>query len=203
MLQFTLLDVPSSLSSKIKGEPLKRELERRSHDSFRIYNPTAEDYPIIWDGRYAHVVPSSEKDVGFGRGQLVVERHIATKFVNEMTSKIVNKDIEFEISRINGVRKKKGMPVMNKYQGGEEEQESMRLMQEWDKKIPDLWKQLCLGKVSDYGIYNELGRKFDEKATHEVVIEEMENNIVEKKTDGPEINEVDNKKENLIKEVSE
>lgn len=182
---------------------MKREAERRSHDLFRIVNPTTHDYPIIFDGRYAHVVPSSDKDVGYGKGQLVVERHIAHKYVNEMAWKIISAAIDFEINRINGVRKKKGMPQMTKYQGGEEEQEGMRLMNEWEKKTPELWKTLCLGKVSDYGILNVEGRKVDDKAPHEIAVEEMENTISQPSIPTVTTDTMVDKKEELLKGVEE
>ena len=199
MLQFTLADLPQSLTSKLRGEPLKREAERRSHDLFRIVNPTLQDYKIIFDSRYIHTVPAANKDLGYGKGQLGgVERHIAHKYVNEMTWKIISEAIEFEIDRLNGVRKKKGMPIMTTFQGGEEETESNRLMRDWEKKTPELWKTLCPRKEQDYGIMGDEGKRIDEKSPAEIAVEEIENMAG---ATTPIMNEEIDKKEELLKEV--
>jgi hypothetical protein len=65
-----------------------REMERTSHDLIRIYNPTDTDFTILWDG-FKHVVPHKDKDIGYGKGQRVVQRYLAIWYLKHMTDKII------------------------------------------------------------------------------------------------------------------
>ncbi len=67
----------------------KKELERRSMDSIRVFNPTDTDYYVEWDG-YKHRVPGKNKDEGIGKGMRVLPRYIAEKYVREMKNLLIN-----------------------------------------------------------------------------------------------------------------
>ncbi|TVL99576.1 MAG: hypothetical protein CV087_17615 [Candidatus Brocadia sp. WS118] len=64
------------------------EQRRKSQDLIRVYNPTEEDYVLIWD-RERFVVPNKNKDTGYGKGMRVMQRYLAEKFTKEIVDKII------------------------------------------------------------------------------------------------------------------
>ena len=74
-----------------KSELLKREMYRKSQDEIKIYNPTSKDFVIQYDMRY-WVVPNNNKDVGYGKGMLVVPRYLANHYFKHMIDALINRD---------------------------------------------------------------------------------------------------------------
>ena len=64
-------------------------LEMASHDKFRVYNPLEEDFFIEWGG-VKHLVPGKNRDMGYGPGQMRVERFLMAWYSTHMTDKILN-----------------------------------------------------------------------------------------------------------------
>lgn len=64
-------------------------LEMASHDKFRVYNPLEEDFYIEWGG-VKHLVPNKNRDMGYGKGQMRVERFLMAWYAKHMTDKIIN-----------------------------------------------------------------------------------------------------------------
>ena len=68
----------------LSGRAYIKELERRSRDTLMVYNPTDQDFPVVWEGMTEYVVPANSKDKGYGLGRLPVPRYIAEKYAREM-----------------------------------------------------------------------------------------------------------------------
>lgn len=82
-------DEQMAARQQARDEAVKREMFRTSMDLIRVYNPTDEDFTIQW-GEFKHIVPSKNKDVGYGKGQRVVQRYLAMWYLKHMTDKIIN-----------------------------------------------------------------------------------------------------------------
>lgn len=97
-----------------------KELARRANDSLRIYNPTKEDYRVavglydeVTPGGY-FLVPGSEHDIGYGKGQNVHPRFVAFKFFKEITNIILDAEMQYAIQTENKKREKNGQAPLDK-----------------------------------------------------------------------------------------
>ena len=88
----------------------QRELERRSNDLLRIYNPLEEDYVIEWD---------KKEGVKLFRAELKQEsvfiRYIAEKYIREVFNKIITEKADKAVLEENQRRIDKGMATMEKW----------------------------------------------------------------------------------------
>lgn len=160
-----------------KGDIIKRELERRSNDEILIYNPTEEDYTIRFGG-YTHIVPSRDKDVGYGKGQLVVARYLANHYVRHMIDALIMKESDAKVAK-----------AKKEYKGGHwpEEEQKIALRtsnQELRKKyLKGLWKgvhrKFGVGEIAD----SPADQPKDRRPIDEQLIEELEDKPVEEKED--------------------
>jgi len=82
-----------------KPDAIKREMYRTSLDSIRVYNPTNNDFTIVWDG-FRHTVPNRDKDVGFGKGQKVMPRYLAMKWCRDMKNKLIGEEAEILVREL-------------------------------------------------------------------------------------------------------
>jgi len=64
------------------------EQRRKSQDLIRVYNPTEEDYILIWDTE-RFIIPSKDHNKGWGNGMRVMQRYLAQKYTKEMVDKIL------------------------------------------------------------------------------------------------------------------
>lgn len=69
-----------------------RELRRRSNDQIRVRNLLDEDYHVKWDTDKIFTVPGKKKSLGEGMGEAVLPRYIAVKFMEEVTTLLINAD---------------------------------------------------------------------------------------------------------------
>src|SRR5437879_1623530 len=92
-----------------------QELERRSNDRIRVYNPTADDYVVYWGGA-GFRVPNRNKDLGHGNGQAVVMRYVAENYVKHMADKILGQRMVAAILAENKRRESIGMATMNHWE---------------------------------------------------------------------------------------
>lgn len=73
----------------VRSARYKEYLEMASHDKFRIYNPLEDDFFIEWGG-VRHEVPNRNRDMGYGKGQMRVERFLMAWYAKHMTDRIIN-----------------------------------------------------------------------------------------------------------------
>jgi len=87
--------------TELQGEAWHNEQRRKSQDLIRVFNPTDEDYVLIWDEGGAQskfIIPNQNKDMGWGKGQRVMQRYLAQKYTREIITKIINtrQDVKLE-----------------------------------------------------------------------------------------------------------
>lgn len=120
------------------------EIYERTQDIIRVHNPTDKDFIVYNDRRFAnerYVIPNSNKDIGFGKGNNDVLRFIAQRFVDklgmEMISKIITDDWE-----------KKKLKFRIEERGQMEERLALKSS---DPKLwEDITKKLWIGVVKRY-----------------------------------------------------
>jgi hypothetical protein len=155
------------LKSSTKEEII-REMERKSQDSIKIYNPTMSDFEFKWNGYLWHC-PAKIKDEGFGMGCMIVPRYIASNYVRKMCDALITKESDKMLNEI-----KKKYTGTNWAQ--EEERQALRTNNPTliEKYTRILWK----GKVRDYGmdrpIVEEEKVSGNEKAMHLSIIDKLE-----------------------------
>jgi len=127
------------------------ELERRSNDLLRVYNPLNEDKVVIWDlrsGGKIFRVPAKQ--------EAVFPRYISEKYIREMYDKILNDKAHDAIIKENQRRIAAGMAAMDKtFKTNEQmvfEQKFYNPNSDEARKIISL---LYVGVETEYGIDRE------------------------------------------------
>jgi hypothetical protein len=130
-------------------------MERVSLDWCMISNPTDEDFYIEWaakDGRpWKYLVPAKNKDIGWGKGKLEVQRYLAIWYCKHMKDKIVNDKGQKQADEMLLKRDSEGKPQLTKF----EEQKAI-----WDKtprttsnkELAALYPILFLGVTREFGM---------------------------------------------------
>lgn len=188
-----------------KSEMIKREMYRTSLDSIRVYNPTDKDYAVIWD-KFKHIIPAKDKDTGYGKGQKVVPRYIANKYVREMKNKMIYESADVRVQELIS-RATEDMKI--KYQSDAFERQKLYEMTPSisdPKEIERIYDILWLGIEEKFGIddaEDEIPNdgKIDTRPIEDQILERMERPA--KKREEP----VDTKypissKKKLVSEVS-
>lgn len=85
------------MADDLQGEPWHKEMRRRSQDLIRVYNPTKDDYILVWDDQ-KFVVPARDKDKGWGKGMRVMQRYLAQKYTKEIVDKILMEEMDKRIA---------------------------------------------------------------------------------------------------------
>jgi len=131
-----------------KKSSYQLELERRSNDLLRVYNPMDEDAVVIWDlrsGGKIFRVPAKQ--------EAVFPRYISEKYIKEMYDKILNDKAHDAIVKENKRRIDAGMAAMDKtFKTNEQmvfEQKFYNPNNEEAKKIISL---LYVGVETQYGV---------------------------------------------------
>ncbi len=128
------------------------ELERRANDLLRVYNPTNEDYIVVWDkksGGKVFRVRAKQEEVLF--------RYIAEKYIREMFQKMINDEVDKAVIKANEDRVAKGMAEMTKY--AEQYRFESPLLQPTSDKARKMIAILYVGVDREYGIDNEMGEE--------------------------------------------
>lgn len=114
------------------------ELYNRTQDVVRVHNPTDNDFIVYNDRRFAnerYVIPSKDKDIGYGKGNNDVPQFIAVRYLDKMGMELISVMIKEDWD------KKKGKFRLEE-QGVMEERLALRSNDPklWDKVTPLLWK---------------------------------------------------------------
>lgn len=124
------------------------EIERRSNDLLRVYNPLGEDYVVEWDrrgGTKLFRVPAKSEEV--------LIRYIAEKYIREMYEKILNDKARDAIVKENERRVSKGMAEMDKTQRtGEQMQFEAKFYNPSDEEAKKIISILYVGLEREYGV---------------------------------------------------
>ena len=173
--------MPAPIVRSTEDETLHREMERISLDWVMIQNPTDEDFYIEWaakDGRpWKYLVPNKNKDIGWGKGKLEVQRYLAIWYCKHMKDKILNERGLVEGEKLLALRREKGQPELTKY----EEQKTI-----WDKsprtnsekELAALYPILFLGITREFGMdYSPTDSpiNIDQRTLEEKTLEKLQN----------------------------
>jgi len=80
-----------------------------------VHNPLSEPYPFKWDG-FITLIPAVTQDKGYGKGNALLDRGLANKYVKEMTDLFLTKLLDDATNAENGRRIEKGMKEMTEYE---------------------------------------------------------------------------------------
>lgn len=168
----------------------KKELSRRSQDRIRVYNPTDADHVTFWaraqDGG-GFRVPAKDKDAGFGKGQAILPRYVAAKYVVEMGEKLQGLEVVEATKAENERRIKTGAAIMTPWQ--EQEVFESRFKVNQKKDLPALIKTLWLGVEQEYaaeeGLVDEAAFK-DQRTDYEKVLDDL-NRPAQPRVDAPQM----------------
>lgn len=152
-----------------------REMERKSNDRIRIYNPTDEDF-AVWNNGLKWIIPNKSRDVGYGDGQYVCPRYIANTYLTHMTDHILTKQMDEAADLENEKRREKGQPEMTKYAGGDLERFQMSWRIDDPAKRQPIMREIWLGVEEEYGIDEavEEQKVRDERPSDEKFIESLD-----------------------------
>jgi len=167
-----------AMSDSERNNSVLREMERTSLDLIRIYNPTDEDFTILWDG-FKHVVPHKGKDTGYGKGQKVVQRYLAEWYKKHMTDKIINGMQDRKLAELKDKYEKLGTEDgLLKAHLDVERNRGLRTDNEFEvNRIADI---IWLGIEERFGmdeITQDEGEKIDRLTVHEKVSEKLKNKV--------------------------
>ena len=148
------------------------ELERRSNDLLRVYNPLAEDVVVEWDRRGGvklFRVPAKSEEV--------LIRYIGEKYIKEMFDKITMDKAHDAILKENQRRVKSGMAEMDKTQRtGEQMQFESKFYNPSDEEAKKIISILYVGLEREYGVdkgYRPGAEKTDDRPAFTKALESV------------------------------
>lgn len=128
----------------------QREQYRKSMDTMLVFNPTDEDYVVIWDKTQKFMIPNKNKDMGFGKGQMQLLRYIADKYMKEMKDKLINSKADAILHKTKIEREAKGLTV-DPYEVNASVMNSLPRTNN-EKEIEETYGVLYGGLVREFGL---------------------------------------------------
>lgn len=195
-------------------DAIKREMYRSSLDSIRVYNPTDQDFTIIWDG-FKHTVPSKGKDVGFGKGQRVMPRYLAMKWCRDMKNKIIGENSEKKVAEMMASA---SQDMKIKYEADPFEKQKLYSMTpniNDEVEIKRIYDIIWLGVEERYGIEDSVEGEHDgiqdQRPIEEQILDSMNRPVKKALQEQESVSEkpvstvypISQAKKNLVKEVQE
>ena len=187
------MDEEAKQKEQNRQSAVRREMERKSRDIIRIYNPLDQRFKWLFDGYPYTIEPKSTKDV---------ERYIARLYFDKMSQYIIG---QMGLSQGEGLiaeRAKKGLPdFLDKYEENRAVWDKVPRLDD-RKLLEKLASELILGLVEEYGfdIEPEVEKpisKADMRTLQEQVFDTMDKKIA---SDMPPADRPI--KENITQEVS-
>lgn len=177
-----------------KKDLVLKELQRKANDEIMVHNFKEESYFVKWGGNYFEV-PGRDKDMGYGKGNMVLVRYLAMKYCREMTDKLILEESAKIVAK-----------AKEKYTGNFFPAEEERIALRTDNK--DLRKRYL--KVLWLGLHRKFGldelpeqvvglepKRKDTRSLDEQLIEEMQ-------TEAEKAKEAKKTpKEELVEEIAE
>ncbi len=131
-----------------KKSSYQQDLERRSNDLLRVFNPLDEDAVVEWDrknGVKLFRVPKKE--------EAVLPRYIAEKYIREMFDKILIGDADKAVRKENERRISKGMAAMDKtLKTSEQMQFESKFYVGNDTRAKEIVALLYMGVETEFGV---------------------------------------------------
>lgn len=178
-----------------KKEEVLVEMYKKSLDSIMVHNITDNDFVLVYDRAMTntkHLIPHKGKDVGHGRGNMVLPRYLAEKFVDKMIKSIIIERSEREWEK---VKDKYRMEERSSF----EERYALRTNNKelWAELFPQMW----LGVVQKYGGDDIQELEETNKVQSRNLIQDMQSELGlgDKEYEA----QVENAKASLVKDISE
>ena len=177
--------------AELQGEAWHNEQRRKSQDLIRVYNLLDEDYVLLWDEGGAQakfIIPNRSKDMGWGNGMRVMQRYLARKYVNEMTTKIITMRQNQKLEELKKKLQKQG--ATNIPFNANQELLSTEGVRTDDPKVrQELEDMLWLGIEEEFGMDREVIPLQPIKTGMEDPFERLENKRYVKPVEPPVIKE--------------
>lgn len=177
-----------------KSNAILREMYRTSLDSIRVYNPTVDDFIVVWDG-FKHIIPARTRDMGFGLGNRILPRYLAMKYVREMKDKLVNEAADNYVKQL---IREAPEDMKAKYESDPFEKQRLydRAPKTSDEKqIKKYFNVLWIGVEERYGITDVVDESDgiqDPRTIEEQILADMNKPVTPiKKEDGTELTPVE------------
>ena len=161
-----------------------RELERRAYDRIRVYNPTKEQFTVVYDG-YKHFFEPEKETIVF--------RHIWDRYKVKMTDHLITTENEARVEKENKHRIKSGQKAMD-----HQERELFDLRTNNSKLVKKYMSQLYEG-VEERNASDEKGEKVvtkptDQRPLHEQIAGDIEKDFAPLPIDNKDLGGADDEK---------
>lgn len=143
---------PSRKSADIQ----KAELERKSRNLYKIFNPTNQTHQIVLNAAISPEVWTCE-----AKSEAVVPWYVAEKYFDEMTTKIITAKSDKAIISENEKRRERGFPAMDLHT--EQFRFESRNLKTMMGKREQIVKILNRGLYKEYGIGGEEIQQIDKR----------------------------------------
>ena len=126
---------------------IHRELYNRSRDIIAVGNPTEKDYRLVYDQRL-YIIPSKNRDIGFGNGKAQLSQYLAKKYCKEMCDKLLTEKAKRLVEEENNKRAQRGASPLTHFPGDNSEEtiESQVMVNSKEERLP-VMRTLWLGLV--------------------------------------------------------
>mgnify|MGYP001577637456 CR=1 FL=1 len=162
---------------------VKAELERRSRNLYKVYNPTNQPHQVTLNARISPeiwTIPAKE--------EIIVPWYVAEKYFLEMTQKIITIKSDRAIIEENDKRRSKGFPAMDLHT--EQPRFEGRMIKGLEGKRKAIVAVLNRGLYQEYGVGGDKTPTIDrrtEKATFDAGIDVESPNVSTTPQEPPKI----------------
>lgn len=175
---------------------LRRELQRRSLDQIKVYNPLSTPFFTIFDG-FTHVCQA--------RGEAIFPRYVAEKWMKEFANYMITKDEEEYVRSENEKRVKRGQPILDPQERETVAYREKLLTNDPERRLSYM-KMVYKGVTKEYGmdIPDDRTQKLDKRPLDEKIFEQLEQEAgLPQELDETPAQDIERKKDKLAKELSD
>ena len=157
---------------------IHRELYNRSRDIIAVGNPTEKDFRLVYDQRL-YIIPSKNRDIGFGNGKAQLSQYLAKKYCKEMCDKLLTEKAKRLVEEENNKRAQRGASPLTHFPGDNSEEtiESQVMVNSKEERLP-VMRTLWLGLVQkspDDLVLSEGNKRDTQKTVDDEVFGELGN----------------------------
>lgn len=154
-------DQQPQTKTKRTEDIVRAELERKSRDLYKIFNPTNQDFEVMLNIKISPEVWTVPAKEGSQYGELIAPWYVADKYFEEMSQKIITAKSDRAVVDENDKREAKGLDKMDLHtaQPRFENRNLLSLTSKRDQVI----KILNGGLVKEYGIGSQVPQQADRR----------------------------------------
>lgn len=175
-------------------EKVRRELKRKSLDQLKVYNPLEIPFKTIYDG-YTYVVQP--------RKEASLLRYIAEKWMREFTDYMINTQEQEAVDKENARRLSKGFTAMNPQEKDEFDMRGQYMTNNPTKRL-EFMKMVYKGISQEHGldVPEATVTKKDRRPQDEQILAQLDKEMGLEYTQPTGDDFVEDKKEELLKDIS-